>query len=250
MTVMLRPGLALGVTALGVALSAAPAAGRPVATGCVAGQTQKVGDASHALAVVAGRNGVTALQAPRAGSRVVGRFAAKTPEGVSSVFLVRARIVGRTCRPTWFRVLLPQRPNGASGWIPAARLQRYVVHSRIVIDVSRRRLDLYRQGALAYSLTVAVGRRETPTPIGLFYVFERLYTDDPRGAYGPAALGVSAFSPVLTGWTRGGPVGIHGTNEPGSVGLAASNGCIRVDNARIVRLLRDVQAGTPVLIHP
>jgi lipoprotein-anchoring transpeptidase ErfK/SrfK len=61
---------------------------------------------------------------------------------------------------------------------------------------------------------------------------------------------VSAFSPVLTGWTRGGPVGIHGTNEPASIGLAASNGCIRVDNTRIVRLLHDVQAGTPVVIHP
>jgi lipoprotein-anchoring transpeptidase ErfK/SrfK len=250
MAPMQRPRLALGVAVLGAALGASAAVARPAAEGCVAGQSQKVGDASHALAVVAGKTGVTALQAPRAGSKVVGRFAAKTPEGVSSVFLVRARIVGPGCRPSWFKVLLPQRPNGATGWIPAARLHRYVVRSRIVIDVSRRRLDLFRHGTLAYSLTVAVGRRQTPTPIGLFYVFERLYTDDPRGAYGPAALGVSAFSPVLTGWTRGGPVGIHGTNEPTSIGLAASNGCIRVDNARIVRLLHDVQAGTPVLIHP
>src|SRR3954454_20712235 len=131
----MRRGLALGVAVLGVAVGASPAVARPAATGCVAGQTQRVGDASHALSVIAPRNGVTALQAPRAGSKVVGRFGAKTPEGVSSVFLVRARVVGLDCRPSWFEVLLPQRPNGATGWIPAAHLKRYVVRSRVVIDV-------------------------------------------------------------------------------------------------------------------
>jgi lipoprotein-anchoring transpeptidase ErfK/SrfK len=246
---MVRRGLALGVTLL-AAVSAGPASARPDAKGCVAGQVQKVGDVSHALAVVGPRNGVAALSAPRAGSRVVGRFGPRTPEGVSRVYLVKARVLGKRCKPTWFQVQLPQRPNESTGWIPAARLQRYVVRTRIVIDVSRRRLDLFRAGRLAYSLTVAVGRNQTPTPIGRFYVFERLYTGDPRGAYGPAALGIAAFSSVLTGWTGGGVVGIHGTNDPSSIGLAASNGCIRVDNGKIVRLVRDVQAGTPVLIHP
>jgi lipoprotein-anchoring transpeptidase ErfK/SrfK len=249
MTAMLRPRLALVLAALTWAAGTTPAAARQAAA-CVEGQVQKVGDASHALAVVAGRGGVTALQAPQTGAALVNHYGPKTPEGVSSVFLVRQRVVDADCKPRWFQVLLPQRPNGATGWISAAGLQRYVVRSKIVIDVSARRLDLFREGKLAYSLRVAVGRSQTPTPIGLFYVFERLYTLDPAGAYGPAALGVSAFSPVLTRWTRGGPVGIHGTNEPASIGLAASNGCIRVDNARIVRLLRDVQAGTPVVIHP
>jgi lipoprotein-anchoring transpeptidase ErfK/SrfK len=251
MSSMLRRGLALGVALLAtLVVGPSPALARPGARGCVVGQAQKVGDASHALAVVSGRNGAVALQQPRAGSRVVGRFGPRTPEGVTSVFLVKARVLGTGCKPAWFQVQLPQRPNQSTGWIPAARLHRYVVRTRIVIDVSRRRLDLFRAGKLAYSLTVAVGRNQTPTPIGRFFVFERLYNNDPRGAYGPAALGVAAFSSVLTDWTRGGVLGIHGTNDPASVGLAASNGCIRVDNARIVRLVRDVQAGTPVVIHP
>jgi lipoprotein-anchoring transpeptidase ErfK/SrfK len=49
-----------------------------------------------------------------------------------------------------------------------------------------------------------------------------------NGPYGPAALGISAFSNVLTGWAQGGPIAIHGTNAPWSIGRAVSNGCIRV----------------------
>ena len=70
------------------------------------------------------------------------------------------------------------------------------------------------------------------------------------GPYGPAALGVSAFSNVLTGWAQGGPIGIHGTNEPWSIGRSISNGCIRVPNALVRRLFTASFAGTPVVIHP
>ena len=65
-----------------------------------------------------------------------------------------------------------------------------------------------------------------------------------------AAIGVSAFSNVLTGWAQGGPVAIHGTNEPWSIGHAVSNGCIRLPNATLKRVFRETLAGTPVIIHP
>jgi lipoprotein-anchoring transpeptidase ErfK/SrfK len=79
-------------------------------------------------------------------------------------------------------------------------------------------------------------------------VFERLYLRNPDGPYGPGALGISSFSPVLTGWTRGGPVAIHGTDSARTVGGAVSNGCVRVRNEQMRRLLRIVPAGTPVEI--
>ena len=44
-------------------------------------------------------------------------------------------------------------------------------------------------------------------------------------AYRPGALGLSSSSPVLTGWTRGRPIAIHGTNRADTVGAAVSNGC-------------------------
>jgi lipoprotein-anchoring transpeptidase ErfK/SrfK len=55
---------------------------------------------------------------------------------------------------------------------------------------------------------------------------------------------------VLTGWVQGGPVAIHGTNEPWSIGRAVSNGCIRLPNATLLRVFHLAVAGTPVVIHP
>jgi lipoprotein-anchoring transpeptidase ErfK/SrfK len=97
---------------------------------------------------------------------------------------------------------------------------------------------------------VAVGSPSTPTPTGRFYVNQRLVPTESGGPFGPGAIGVSAFSNVLTGWTQGGPVAIHGTNEPWSIGHAVSNGCIRLPNATLLRLFRVALAGTPVIIRP
>jgi lipoprotein-anchoring transpeptidase ErfK/SrfK len=96
---------------------------------------------------------------------------------------------------------------------------------------------------------VAVGSSATPTPTGRYYVNQKLISADPSGPYGPGALGVSAFSNVLTGWTQGGPIGIHGTNEPWSIGRAVSNGCIRLPNPVLKRVFAAAPAGTPVIIR-
>ena len=90
----------------------------------------------------------------------------------------------------------------------------------------------------------------TPTPTGRFYVNQRLVPTDPGGPFGPGAIGISAFSNVLTGWAQGGPVAIHGTNEPWSIGHAVSNGCIRLPNATLEKVFRVADAGTPVIIRP
>jgi lipoprotein-anchoring transpeptidase ErfK/SrfK len=67
--------------------------------------------------------------------------------------------------------------------------------------------------------------------------------------YGPGAIGISAFSRVLTGWGQGGPIAIHGTDEPWSIGHAVSDGCIRVHNRVLRRIFRSTLAGTPVIIR-
>ena len=200
------------------------------------------------LAVELDHGRLTARTAPSAGAPAIRTFGPRTPEGVTRVFLVRQRVVGASCSATWYRVELPIRPNGVTGWVPAAGLHRYVVHWRLRIDLGRRLLIAYADGRERVRLTVGVGSPGTPTPIGSFYVLERLFVSDPGGPYGPGALGLSSFSPVLTGWTRGGPVAIHGTDDAASVGQAASNGCVRVRNEQMLKLLREVPAGTPVQI--
>jgi lipoprotein-anchoring transpeptidase ErfK/SrfK len=96
---------------------------------------------------------------------------------------------------------------------------------------------------------VAVGTTEAPTPTGAFYVVDKLTTGDPAGPYGLFALGLSAHSNVLTDFAGGdGQVGIHGTNDPTSIGQAVSHGCIRVPN-EVSQTLNDlVDLGTPVTI--
>lgn len=205
-----------------------------------------VGTTNVRLAVELDRGRLTARTAPRPEAPALRTFGPRTPEGVTRVFLVRRRVVMASCRASWYEVDLPIRPNGVRGWVPAAGLRPYVVRWRLRIELGRRRLIAYEDGRERLRLTVAVGHSQTPTPTGSFYVFERLYVRNEGGPYGPGALGLSSFSPVLTGWTRGGPVAIHGTDDARTVGEAVSNGCVRVRNEQMRRLLRDVPAGTPV----
>jgi hypothetical protein len=181
----------------------------------------------------------------RPGRGLVARFGLLNVNGVETVFAVR----GVSCDGRWLHVQLPLRPNGATGWVRADHVKRVAVRTRIVVDLSERTVRLYRAGRLALASRAAIGSPATPTPLGTYYVNQRLVPQDPRGPFGPGAVGISAFSPVLTGWVQGGPVAIHGTNEPWSIGRAVSNGCIRVPNAVDRRLFRLAPEGTPVLIR-
>ena len=193
-------------------------------------------------------NGAVAYSRP--GGTVLARFGPKNVNGYPTYFGVLGKRVGAHCRALWYRVELPIRPNGAVGWVHASAIRLQRVDLRIEVDVSRRHLTLFRAGRRVLQATVAVGASATPTPIGRYYVNQRLVPADTSGPYGPGALGISAFSPVLTGWAQGGPVAIHGTNEPWSIGRAVSNGCIRLPNDTLERLFAVVPPGTQVIIHP
>jgi len=95
---------------------------------------------------------------------------------------------------------------------------------------------------------IAVGKSLTPTPRGRYFITDLIRSRDPF--YGPYALGLSAYSPVLTSYAGGdGQLGIHGTNQPWSIGQSVSAGCIRVDNRTVRRLARLLPLGTPVVIR-
>ena len=214
---------------------------------CVDGSLRRLGTDRVAYAGVA-EAGAVAYRRPH--GAVLARFGSRNVNDYPTVFGVVGTVVNRQCKVTWYRVQLPMRPNGTTGFVRAWTLDLERVTARVVIDVSRKQLALYRHGKLAWTATAAVGAPATPTPFGRFYVNQRLIPEDTSGPFGPAAIGISAFSNVLTGWTQGGPVAIHGTNEPWSIGHAVSNGCIRLPNATLRRLFRVAVAGTPVIIHP
>jgi lipoprotein-anchoring transpeptidase ErfK/SrfK len=168
---------------------------------------------------------------------------------VPTVFSIRGGRLDKSCRPEWFLVQLPIRPNGVTGWIHASDVDIYEVRTRITVDLSARRVTLFRDGRRVLTSRAAIGSSATPTPTGSFYVNQRLVPTDPSGPFGPGAVGISSFSNVLTGWTQGGPIAIHGTNAPWSIGQAVSNGCIRLPNPTLRRLFRLAIAGTPVVVH-
>ena len=160
-----------------------------------------------------------------------------------------AERVDAECRAEWYRVQLPLRPNGVTGWVRARDVELAPVTTRIEVDLSERRVTLFERGREVLSAPAAIGSPRTPTPTGSYYVNQRLIPRDPSGPFGPGAIGISAFSNVLTGWTQGGPIAIHGTNRPDLIGGAVSNGCIRVRNDLLRRLFDRTVAGTPVTVR-
>lgn len=177
------------------------------------------------------------------------RLRPRDANGYRTVLGVLSAHVDGGCRPTLLHVQLPGPPNGRAGWIHAGAVRVFPVAGRIVVDLSARRLVAYRRGRPRLHARVAVGAPRMPTPTGRYVVNERWLLANPNGAFGVAALGISAHSAVLHNWLQGGPVALHGTNEPWTIGQAASHGCIRLHNAAMRRLLRLAPAGTPVVIH-
>jgi lipoprotein-anchoring transpeptidase ErfK/SrfK len=149
----------------------------------------------------------------------------------------------------WLRVLLPTRPNGSTGWIRRGDVELRRVDEVIEVDLSDRTLRLVVDGQVVVTSPVAIGTADNPTPTGLFYVVDKLATGDPDHTYGPVAFGLSGHSLELGEFAGGdGQIGIHGTNDPDTIGQAVSHGCVRVRNDVILQLADLVPLGAPVVI--
>jgi lipoprotein-anchoring transpeptidase ErfK/SrfK len=247
MSVKFAPVVGMVVATLVAVPATASSARRPAVGPCRGGVLHPVGTATTAYAAVV-KTRSNAYARPR--GRRLARFTRLNVNGYPTTFALVGAIVTRRCTASWYRVKLPMRPNGIVGYVRPWSVAVEKVRTRIEIDLSARKLSFFRGRKLVLRTQVAVGSPTTPTPVGRFYVNQRLVPTNPYGPYGPAALGVSAFSDVLTGWAQGGPIGIHGTNAPWSIGRAVSNGCIRVPNATVRRLFAATLGGTPVVIHP
>jgi hypothetical protein len=176
----------------------------------------------------------------------VDRLRFQTEDGVAEVYLVLGAVVDEI-RRTWLRIRVPKRPNGTTGWVQQDSLGGLrVVRTRLVIGRRALRATLYKSNRIIWTARVGIGKSGTPTPVGDFYIRERL-RGFPGGLYGPWAFGTSAYS-TLSDWPGGGVVGIHGTNEPGLIPGRPSHGCVRLRNDKIKLLASLMPIGTPVQI--
>ncbi len=150
----------------------------------------------------------------------------------------------------WALVRLPVRPNGSTGWVKTSDIRLYTVNGKIVVDLSTKSLTYFVNGVEVLTATIAVGSSRNPTPTGTFFVTDSVELGYPDSPWGPHALGLSAYSETITEYNGGpGIIGIHGTNKPGSIGKAASLGCVRMPNDVITALYGLVEIGTPVEIR-
>jgi lipoprotein-anchoring transpeptidase ErfK/SrfK len=148
----------------------------------------------------------------------------------------------------WYRIRLPGRPNGRTGWVAGDRLQWIRDERRVWLDldVSQRRIRVRRGRRTVRSFRVAVGKPGAPTPRGRFYLTAAWRPAE--ALYGRWAIETSAGASI-TDWPGGGVIGIHGTNQPWLIGRAVSHGCIRMRNTDILRLRRWAKPGTRLRIH-
>jgi lipoprotein-anchoring transpeptidase ErfK/SrfK len=183
---------------------------------------------------------------PRSNAPVIARFDRMNPQGAEQVFPVvdEAYRHGRL----WYLAMLPIRPNGSTGWIPESAIRLGRSDFRLRIDLDQFRLILFERCERRASYPIGVGTRDTPTPRGTFFLNSLLRPPERGTVYGAFAFGLSAFSDVITDWEGDGVVGLHGTNDPSSIGRRASHGCIRMPNGAIRELARMVPLGTLVEI--
>jgi lipoprotein-anchoring transpeptidase ErfK/SrfK len=189
---------------------------------------------------------LTAYQDAVETSAPVTKLRDKTEYNIPRTYLV----TDQSSRPGWLNVLLPIRPNGASGWIKAGDVTLGKSDYEIRIELGAHKLTLLKLGQPVLDSGVVIGADKTPTPPGKFYVTDPLdLRSQPNAGYGVFALGISGYSDVLTSF-KGGPgqLAVHGTSNPGQVGQNISNGCVRVPNDIIEQIAAQAPLGTPVTI--
>jgi lipoprotein-anchoring transpeptidase ErfK/SrfK len=234
-------GVAAGLVALAsLALAVAPGAG---AGGSSASRVSVVG----AGTIATPRLVVRAKPSSRAKQvAVMKQFRPDfRPQYVLALEVVRSK----NGAPAWYRISVPGRPNGRTGWVRARSLELHPVKKRLVVYRGARKFEYWDGDRLVRTGKVAVGKPGAETPLGLFYVTWKFNPSiDPDWAIlGAYAFETSAYS-KLSDWPGGGIVGMHGTPWPQLLGQAVSHGCIRVNDRDILFLRNRIPLGTPVKI--
>jgi len=120
---------------------------------------------------------------------------------------------------------------------------------RIVVSIPDRKLAVVENDEVVQVFDVAVGAPVSPSPTGTFTIINRVA--DPTYYHSGTVIAPGPRNPIGTRWIglsqKG--YGIHGTDEPSSIGYARSHGCIRLRNADVERLFERVRPGDVVELH-
>jgi lipoprotein-anchoring transpeptidase ErfK/SrfK len=119
----------------------------------------------------------------------------------------------------------------------------------VLVSIPDRKLALFENGKVVRIYRVAVGKPSTPSPVGEFKILNRV--SNPTYYHRGQVIAAGEGNPVGSRWmglsAKG--YGIHGTNQPNSIGKAASTGCIRMGKHDLEELFAIVTAGDTVQIR-
>jgi hypothetical protein len=128
----------------------------------------------------------------------------------------------------------------------------------VVISRGAFKLSLYRHLKFAKSYGIAVGQVGLETPAGLYHVQNKAVNPAwtmpnsdwvAPGDRGKVIPGGTAENPLKARWLGiYAGAGIHGTDAEGSIGSAASHGCIRMRIPDVIDLYDQVPVNAPVYI--
>ncbi|MCU1299004.1 MAG: ErfK/YbiS/YcfS/YnhG [Acidobacteriaceae bacterium] len=123
------------------------------------------------------------------------------------------------------------------------------IRRQIVVSLTDRKLAVLEDGKILRIFPVAVGAPISPSPQGEFEIVSRVA--NPTYYHSGTTVPAGNDNPVGPRWMglnqKG--YGIHGTNQPHSIGHAASHGCIRLRNSDVVKLFEMVRTGDTVEIR-
>lgn len=173
-------------------------------------------------------------------------FVAASPElppagGEPAAFLPNALITGALHSPT--PAALP-----ALGAVKIRVSRTQARRKRIVVSIPERKLALMDEGHVVKTYRIAVGADTSPSPTGEFKIVNKVA--DPTYYRPGVIITPGPANPLGSRWLGldREHFGIHGTNEPQSIGRAASHGCIRMANADVEELFALARAGDTVEI--
>jgi L,D-transpeptidase ErfK/SrfK len=124
---------------------------------------------------------------------------------------------------------------------------------RLIIRLKKRRVYLYRGEELHASFPIAVGKQGWETPKGNFKVLDMKKNPSWQNPFNGEVIPPGSDNPLgsrwIGFWTNGkNYIGFHGTPNEGSVGRAASHGCIRMFDKDVQKIFELVKVGTPVAV--
>ena len=200
-----------------------------------------------AFSIVRLQPGRTLALHSKPGGRVIAQVSSTTQFGTQTTLAVAAK------RGPWVGLTSTDIPNGTLGWVKRRRgdgLKAGSTHMALRIDLSRRSLELRDGRHVVRRASVGIGRPGSPTPTGRFSVTDEISGSRYGAFYGCCIVALSGHQlHTPAGWQGGDRLAIHGTDNPASIGVPSSAGCLHADAADLRVLMRRVPLGTPVFIH-